>query len=346
VSRNRRLVALGATLGAAAAEHLLVARRRRNDPAVHEPFGACTAERVRALQLPDGASLHVEETGSQRDRGVIFVHGSGLRSDVWHYQKSGIAGHRLVFYDLRGHGRSRPKGSAAYTVDTLADDLDAVRADAGLEEVVLVGHSLGGMVVLDLCARRGQALGASIRGIVLVNTTHRPPVETMVGGTAVAHFERLVRKPFDLLSAQSARLDVFRRALRPSDAVFWAMSLAAFGPRASPSHVDFAYDMLAETPTDLIFDLFRAYRHFDVSDHLLDLAVPALVVAGTHDRLTMASASEHIAAHMPKAELVTLEGGGHLLMLERHREFNAMLARFVDDTLGPADAAAGSPVPP
>jgi pimeloyl-ACP methyl ester carboxylesterase len=66
----------------------------------------------------------------------------------------------------------------------------------------------------------------------------------------------------------------------------------------------------------------------------LDLAVPALVIGGTHDRLTVPRASEHIAAHMPKSELVLLEDGGHLLMLERHLELNALLKRFFDDTLG------------
>jgi pimeloyl-ACP methyl ester carboxylesterase len=330
-------VALGATLAVAAAEHALVARRRRNDPVTDEHVPR-RAERARTLELADGARLHVEETGPARNTGAIFVHGSAMRSDVWSYQKAGIGGHRLVFFDLRGHGSSRPRGDSPFAVDTLADDVEAIRADAGLDEVVLVGHSLGGMVVLDLCARRRELLGGVVRGIVLVNTTHRPPAETLAGGTAIAHLERLLRRPFDALGAHTHRLDGIRRSLRPSDALFWTLSLAAFGPKASPTHVDFVYDMLAATPTDIIFDLFRAYRHLDVADHLLDVTVPALVVGGTHDRITVGAASEEIASHLPKAELVLVEGAGHLLMLERHREFNSMLGRFLDDTLEPATA--------
>jgi pimeloyl-ACP methyl ester carboxylesterase len=333
--RGRRFAALGtATLGFAAAEHLLLARRRRRDAEGGEDLGARACETVRLLQTPDGACLHVEETGRPSSRrGAIFVHGSAMRNDVWHYQKGGIDGHRLLFYDQRGHGRSKPKGGADYLVETLAGDVELVREDAGLDQVVLVGHSLGGMVVLALCAQRRAELGERIKGIVLVNTTHKPPIETMAGGAAVAHLERVLRRPFDFVGSHSHRIDVLRRVIRPSDALFWAVSLSAFGPDASPKQVDFAYDMLAETSSDVIFDLLRAYRHFRVTDELLDLAVPALVIAGSHDRLTVPRASEDIAAHLPKAELAVLEGG-HLLMLEKHGEVNTMLRRFLEDTLG------------
>ena len=82
--------------------------------------------------------------------------------------------------------------------------------------------------------------------------------------------------------------------------------------------------MLAETPTDVLFDLFRCYRHFDVTEVLGDIAVPVLVMAGTHDRLTVSGASQYLADHLPKAELKLIEGCGHMTMLERHDDFNTM----------------------
>ncbi|HYI46396.1 MAG TPA: alpha/beta hydrolase [Actinomycetota bacterium] len=337
MAKRNALALAGAAVGLGAglvAQRSLVNRRRRNDPEGGEPFGRRRGVRARTIERPDGSRIFIEEAGPESPRGAVFIHGSVLRSDVWHYQLAGMGDHRLVFYDLRGHGLSHPKGSSGYSVTTLADDLAAVIEDSGLEEVVIVGHSVGGMIALQLCHLNRKLLGSKIRGLVLTNTTHRPAYETLVGGAGVAKVERLVRRPLDMLGSQHHQIERLRRILKPSDSVFLAVAFAAFGPHASAKQIDFTYDMLTETPTDVIFDLIKAYRDFDVTDHLGDITVPALVIAGTHDRLTVSEASEHLVQHLPKAELQLLHGCGHMTMLERYREFNDLVGRFLDDTLG------------
>jgi pimeloyl-ACP methyl ester carboxylesterase len=312
----------------------MVRRRRLNDVEVTEPFGARRGVRARTIELDDGAKIFIEEAGPKKKRGAVFIHGSALRTDVWHYQLEGLGDHRLVFYDLRGHGLSQPKGKNEYSIETLAADLERVIEDSGLEEVVVIGHSVGGMVALDLCANRLEMLGSTIKGLVLVNTTHRPAYETITGGAAVARFERAIRRPLDVVGSQHQAIARLRKIIKPSDSLFLTVSFAAFGPHASARQIDFTYDMLAETPTDVLFDLFKCYRHFDVTEVLGDIAVPVLVMAGTHDRLTVSGASQYLAEHLPKAELTLIEGCGHMTMLERHDEFNTMVRGFLDDTLG------------
>lgn len=335
--RRGWLAAAGAAAGVGAAlavERGLVARRRRDDPEAGEPFGQRRGERSSTVARPDGASLFVEEVGATGPRAAVFLHGSILRTDLWHYQMAGLGGHRLAFVDLRGHGRSRPKGDAEYSIVTLADDLLAVIEDRALEEVVLVGHSVGGAVVMELCRQRPDLVGRVVKGVVLVCTSYRPFAETTMGGTALARLERLVRNPFDALGGRSAYVDRLRRLVKPSDTVFLAVSFAAFGSHASARQIDFAYDMLADTSSDVIFDLIRSYRDFDMREHLADIDVPALVVGGTADRITVPEASEHLAQNLRKAELKLFDGCGHMPMLERHREFNALLERFLDEHLG------------
>jgi pimeloyl-ACP methyl ester carboxylesterase len=113
-----------------------------------------------------------------------------------------------------------------------------------------------------------------------------------------------------------------------------AVAVSSFGPGASAKQIDFTYDLVSETPIDVIFDLIKSYRDFDVTDRLGDVTVPVLVVGGTHDRLTVSSASEYLAENLPKAELRMLEGCGHMSMLERHAEFNRLVGAFVEDALG------------
>jgi pimeloyl-ACP methyl ester carboxylesterase len=317
-----------------AAERSVIRRRRRNDPEAGQDFGRRRGIRPRTIERSDGAKIFIEEAGPMSRKGAVFVHGSALRTDAWHYQMNGIDSQRLIFYDLRGHGLSQPKGDHPFVIETHADDLHAVIQDAGLDEVVIVGHSIGGMIAVQYCLGHMEGLGSSIKGLVLLNTTYAPAFETLTGGAAVAKFERVTRRPFDFIGSQSHRLELLRRVIKPSDAIFWVVSMSGFGPGASARQIDFTYDMLSETPADVIVDLVKSYRDFDVRDSLGDINVPAVVVGGTHDRLTVGHASEYIAEHLPKAELRMLEGCGHMSMLERHREINSLIAAFLDDTLG------------
>ena len=344
--RRRGAITLaGEAAGRAAgvvAERVAVRRGRSADPEAGEQVGSRRGERKRTITRDDGARIYIEEFGPQTASGVVFVHGSALRTDLWHYQMPAFPGRRLVFYDMRGHGLSQPSGHGEYSVQTLARDLEAVITDCALDEVVVVGHSVGGMVALELASSRTELLGSKIKGLGLINTTYRPPVETIAGGAAPAHFERLTRRPFDVLGPHSKRIDRLRKVIRPSDAVFWGVSFAAFGPDASAKQIDFTYDMVAETPSDTIFGLFKAYRGFDVADRLGDVTVPVLVVAGSHDRICLSEASEHIAAHLPKAQLEILDGCGHMSMLERHERFNELLEGFLTDTLGSTSRTSGN----
>jgi len=321
------------------AQRSAIQRRRRTDPEAGEPFGKQRGHSPRTISLPDGARIFIEEAGPPSRKGAVFIHGSAMRNDTWHYQMEGLGGHRLVFYDLRGHGLSQPKGDADFSIRTLAEDLGKVIEEADLDEVVIVGHSIGGMVALEHCHLNPGLVGSKIRGVVLLNTTHRPAVETLLGGASVARIERFFRRPLDVMGSRAEYVERLRKIIKPSDSIFMVVAAAAFGPHASAKQIDFTYDMLAETSADVLFDLMKSYRDFDVTEHLGEIKVPALVVGGTHDRLTVLAASEHLAANLPKAELKVLTGCGHMSMLERHRDLNRLMTAFLDDALGPPDVS-------
>ena len=342
MSKRARL--LGAAAIGVAAERLVLSRRRATDPEASETFGERRGDRSGTFELDDGARIFFEEIGPEKaTSGAIFIHGSACRTDVWHYQMTDLAGRRLLFCDLRGHGRSRKKGKADFSVARLAEDLEAVIRKAGFEEVILVGHSFGGMVALQLCRTRPKLLHSLIKGLVLVNTTHRPPVETIAGAAALIRIERLTRRPLDGLRAHGSRVDLLRKITRPSHLFFWGVYLLGFGRKASARQIDFTYQMLAQTPSDVIFDLLRAYRDYDVTDNLCDISVPALVVSGTCDRITIPEASEYLAEKMPNAELRLFEGCGHMTMFERYEELNSMLEGFMEDVLDRSESIESPP---
>ena len=111
---------------------------------------------------PDGASadavhLHVEDSGGE-GRPVVLIHGWPLSAQAWAPQVAVLqaAGYRVVTYDRRGFGRS-DKPQTGYSYDVLADDLQHLLAQRDLQDVTLVGFSMGGGEVARYIARHGES---------------------------------------------------------------------------------------------------------------------------------------------------------------------------------------------
>jgi pimeloyl-ACP methyl ester carboxylesterase len=122
----------------------------------------------------DGVRLHVRDwpatghptTGPRPDRAALLVHGLASTSHIWDLVAPRLArgGVRAIAYDQRGHGLSA-KPSAGYGFDRTAADAAAVIRTDRLRRPVVVGHSWGANVVLELAVRRPR----SVRGVVLID---------------------------------------------------------------------------------------------------------------------------------------------------------------------------------
>src|SRR5205823_2758745 len=101
----------------------------------------------RTIPGPGGSSLRVEAMGPPDGPTIILTHGWGLNSTVWWYARQALGRrYRIVVWDLPGLGRSRLFADGKVTVDRFAQALGAVIEEAGPGPVVLVGHSIGGMI--------------------------------------------------------------------------------------------------------------------------------------------------------------------------------------------------------
>lgn len=104
---------------------------------------------VQRIPRPDGSVLQVEFYGPEDGQPIIMSHGWGLNSTVWYYAKRQLSDRfRVIVWDLPGLGKSsRPKNND-YSLKKYARDLEAVIAIAGDKPVILLGHSMGGMITL------------------------------------------------------------------------------------------------------------------------------------------------------------------------------------------------------
>ena len=178
----------------------------------------------RRSALPDGVRLHVEATGpADAPVTVVLLHGWSLDGRTWHQQVAALTATpfgdavRVVTYDARGHGRSScmalPTATLAQLGDDLAEVLDAV---APTGPVVLVGHSMGGMTIMEYAHRHPAQFAARTAGLVFVSTTAEGHTHTVYGLSP--RIARLIRLAETTGAGVLARCGAWRphRALLPA----------------------------------------------------------------------------------------------------------------------------------
>jgi pimeloyl-ACP methyl ester carboxylesterase len=225
-----------------------------------------------------------------------------------------------VFFDHRSHGKSGRSPAHHSTIDQLGRDLHAVlQACAPQGPVVLVGHSMGGMTIMALADQHPELFGPRIGAVALVSTSTGRLAEATFGlPVAVAPFTKRVL-PF-LTRGMRTRPEVFERGRRlGTDLAFVISRSWAFGSKdVSPALVEFVERMTANTPVDVIAEFYDTFVDHDklAALDVLD-RVETLILIGSKDRLTPVSHSQLMAETLPSAQLVVVEGAGHMVQLER-----------------------------
>jgi pimeloyl-ACP methyl ester carboxylesterase len=229
---------------------------------------------------------------------VVFVHGAGGTHQNWLYQVRDLPQAPTYALDLPGHGRS--EGTGYDSVEGYGEWLVAFLDAAGLDQAVLVGHSMGGAIALDVALHypaRSAALG-------LVGTGARLRV-------APALFEVLGQ---DYGAAVKLICE-------------WA-----FGPDASSDMVRLARRQMGATLPEVLRSDLLACDAFDVMGQLAQVTVPTAVISGTQDRLAPCKYSTYLRDAIPGARLHVVEGAGHMVMLENPGAVAQALAQLLERT--------------
>jgi pimeloyl-ACP methyl ester carboxylesterase len=332
------LVAAGAAVGLATERYAIGRIRNGPDPEADEPFGRLRADRSRTVTTDDGLPLAVEEVGP-RDAPltVVFLHGYCLAMGSWHYQRIGLADMsrprvRMVFYDCRSHGRSGRAPTETATIDQLGDDLFRVLSDlVPTGPVVLVGHSMGGMTIMALADRHPELFGPRVVGVALLSTSTGRLAEVSLGLPAIASRLRAPVLPLALRLMRS-RAGLIERSRRIGSDIAWLITRRySFGSAdVSPALVEYVGRMIAATPVEVVADFFPALNAHDKLGALARLRdLETLIVVGDKDLLTPVEHSRRMADALPNAELLILEGAGHLAMMERPEMVTLRLRAFL-----------------
>jgi pimeloyl-ACP methyl ester carboxylesterase len=294
-----------------------------------EPTAARTGAAAR-IGRPDGTELQVEHYGPADSPVLLFTHGNGTNSTAWYYAKRQLADRfRLILWDLPGLGKSEGPRDNDYHLEKMAGDLEAVLQSAGDRPVVLVGHSIGGMIVQTFCRLFPHHLGTRVAGLVLLDTTYTNPVKTTTG----RGFFRAVQKPLVepllyLMIWLSPLVWLMNWLSYFNGSAHLASILTGFAGSETRGQLDFAtrFTPLASPAVQARNTL--GMLQFDATAYLAAINVPVLVLVGHLDRVTIPEASTYISEQVPLGQLAKLAPGGHMALLEQHERVPHLIGEF------------------
>jgi 3-oxoadipate enol-lactonase len=267
------------------------------------------------VRTDDGVGLSTLVAGPVEAPGLLLVHGiGGAKEDFADHVDAFAHGHRVVTFDLRGHGESdHPDDAEAYSLDRLAGDVQAVVDATGLHDLRVLGHSMGGMVV----RRFVLAAPEQVAAVVFMDTSAGPPPgldrELVALGVEVARTQGLavlkeLSDELDLLGSPS-----YQRVLAER-----------------PGFREYAdYKWNAQSPVMWAQLVEEIVRQPDQLAELAALHVPVLGIVGDEDT-TFLQPMRDIVTTVPGAELVVVPGAGHSPQFENPSIWRKAMESFLD----------------
>jgi pimeloyl-ACP methyl ester carboxylesterase len=236
------------------------------------------------LEMRDGRVFYAHRTPDFPDGPpLVFIHGVGGTHQHWLYQVRDLEDRETFACDLPGHGRS--EGGARATIPGYADWLVSFLDMVELDRAVLVGHSMGGAIALDVAL----CFPARVAGLGLIGTGARLRVAPTLLAMADGDPEGAVRQILE-----------------------WA-----FGPEASPEMRCLGRRQMSQVSAKVLHQDLKACDAFDRMERLREIKAPSVVICGTQDRLTPQKYSVYLWDHLPQASLTIVEGAGHMVMIEK-----------------------------
>ncbi|WP_210349455.1 alpha/beta fold hydrolase [Bradyrhizobium agreste] len=239
---------------------------------------------------------------------LIFLHGIGGAARAWRRQLATFGDRfRAIAWDMPGYGGSAPLASVS--IDALAEALQQFIAQLGVSRPVLIGHSIGGMIVQKWLVQFPKLA----RAVVLAQTS---PAFGKADGDWQKSFIAARLGPLDRGETM--------RSLAPS------LVKELVGDDPDPNGMEIARECMGSVPEASYRAMMLALIGFDQRSTLGTISVPTLLLSGLKDNNAPAAMMAKTATFIPGAEYVELPCVGHLANLERPEAFDEALGRFLN----------------
>jgi pimeloyl-ACP methyl ester carboxylesterase len=215
---------------------------------------------------------------------VILIHGAGSNYLCWPAEIRRLRNVSVYAIDLPGHGKST--GTAHHRVTSYQSAIIDFISQLGINRAVLVGHSLGAAIGLQLALDHPELVSGLI----------------CIAGAASFQIDPVFINLFRLTQTQKTALELMKTYFAPH-----------CGNQLWFPHL---LKSLEKVRNSLWYADLRASEQFDLRSQLSQIYTPTLVLSGTHDPMVSSSSASYLAHQLPNAELIRFYQHGHMLMLE------------------------------
>jgi len=255
----------------------------------------------------ENCPIHYALPGPEGNPPVVFTHGAGIDHRTFAPQVPVIAErYRVLIWDVRGHGRSRPDGGV-FSIPRAAEDLVALLDHLGYRQVVLVGQSMGGYISQELAYRYPDRVCAMV----------------IIGATCIT-----MRYPRWELLALRCSLPIFR-------SIPWELlkCMMAYYSALQPATRAYAYQAFSQLSQAEFYRIWVGISRCLHEDPDYRFSKPLLITHGAHDRTgTVRKHAPAWAAREPLARYVVIPNAGHMANQDNPNFFNEILLDFLDIT--------------
>jgi sigma-B regulation protein RsbQ len=244
----------------------------------------------------EGVPIHSTVRGSG-PKAIVFVHGWTCDETSWRYQVPFFEkNYRVITLDLPGHGKSGSPASGSLTMELFAKSIEAVRLEAKVGKIVLVGHSMGTPVIREYARLYPSHVAAlvPVDGVLhLSGSPNAPNPDRMKGPDGLKNREVMIRGMFGESATPALEEQILKMMLGASETTAYQAMAATF---AAPNWIEETF------------------------------SVPALGIYADH---SAADDPQYFKKTFPNGSTVEVPGTGHFVMMEKPAQFNKLLADFL-----------------
>ena len=269
---------------------------------------------------------------------IVCCNGVGVSTFFWKYVvRYFSARHQVVTWDYRGHGRSgmpKPLSREKFTVASSVADLISVMDEAGVDDAVLLGHSMGVQVALEAWRRHRKR----VRGLGLVCGSFGRPLDTFWNSSLSAPVFDFV---YSIVNAAPGAFASGNRVLMRSKLPMLVAKLGVVDPQlCRPEDLKPYFDHLAQVDPQVFFLMAGEMQRHTAIKWLETVDVPTLILAGERDWFTPYHLSVQMRDKIPGAELLTIPHGSHAAIIEQPELINLRIEKWLREKVLTAKEAA------
>ncbi|WP_456273145.1 alpha/beta fold hydrolase [Bacillus sp. AK031] len=272
----------------------------------------------------NGCEMYYEVLGNPENETIFFVHGGpGLgdcRGDLNTFQDLSDS-FQLVFMDMRGSGRSADV--PPYTHEQWVDDLNELRNQLGVEEIILHGASYGGFIVQEFALRYPEHTKAILLNVTAAdNDHHHLAIDNALRSNLSGIDEEGLTRLFEGYVKSNKDFKALYQAILP----LYTMEQDLEAQKQKLDQIFYHY----QTHNDAFH---QNLKHFDLKPKLHNIKVPVMVTAGERDWICPPVCSEDIVSRIPQAKYVLFKEYGHSLVREQGDKYKGLLRQFLNEEI-------------